>query len=167
MKSRRRIVILAASAAAVAMLAVPMSASAARLVWNATPSAPTGLYGIHQGDWRVGDRVALQPAPALAEDLDHRGILPRGRLLIKRVAAGEGDVVCRDGEVVTVNGTPVAVAIRTSGDGKPLPSWTGCRTLDHSEIFLLGDTSNSYDGRYFGLTSATDIVGRVSLLMAF
>jgi type IV secretory pathway protease TraF len=160
-------VTLSVAAAAIAMLCLTGNASSARLVWNATASAPAGLYSIEQGTWRVGDRVAVRPSASLAEDLDRRGILPLGKLLIKRVAAGRGDTVCRDGERVTVNGSLAAMAKIASRTGEGLPSWTGCRRLSAADVLLLGDTADSYDGRYFGVTLATDIVGRVAILAGF
>lgn len=159
--------ILSVAAVAIAMLCFTGSVSSARLVWNTTASAPTGLYSIEQGTWRTGDRVAVRPSVSLAEDLDRRGILPLGKLLIKRVAAGRGDTVCRDGERVTVNGSVAAIAKIASRAGKALPAWNGCRQLGASQVLLLGDTADSYDGRYFGFTSAKDIIGRVGILISF
>ncbi len=163
---RRPFLLVSLCAGAVAMLIVPVSAASARLVWNATPSAPIGLYVIEQGRWRVGDRVAVRPSELLAEDLERRGVLARGKLLIKRVVAGKGDRVCRDGVDVTVNGSAAAIARDASGSGEALPFWRGCRTLGSWEVLLLGDTADSYDGRYFGVTSADDILGRVRMLVA-
>ena len=157
--------ILSVAAAAIAMLCFSGNANSARLVWNMTASAPAGLYSIEQGTWRTGDRVAVRPSASLAEDLDRRGILPLGKLLIKRVVAGRDDTVCRDGERVTVNGSLAAIAKIASRTGKALPSWGGCRRLSASEVLLLGDAPDSYDGRYFGVTSAEDVVGRVALLV--
>lgn len=149
------------------MLCFSGSASSARLVWNTTASAPAGLYSIEQGTWGVGDRVAVRPSAALAEDLDRRGILPLGKLLIKKVVAGRGDTVCRYGERVTVNGSLAAIAKIASRAGELLTSWNGCRRLGASEVLLLGDTADSYDGRYFGVTLAEDVVGRVSMVVGF
>ncbi|MBY0565718.1 MAG: S26 family signal peptidase [Hyphomonadaceae bacterium] len=42
--------------------------------------------------------------------------------------------------------------------GVTLPTWTGCRTL-RDEVFLLGDTPDSFDGRYWGPTSVELIEG--------
>lgn len=157
---------VALAAVAIATLCVPVSAMSARLVWNLTPSAPPGIYSIDHAVWRVGDRVAIRPSAVLARDLENRGVLPRGKLLIKRVAAGKGDTVCRYGAEVTVNGAWAATARTELNSGKLLPTWRGCRTLGHADVFLLGDTNDSYDGRYFGLTSAHEIIGRVVLLIA-
>jgi conjugative transfer signal peptidase TraF len=164
MLARRRVAIASISAAAVAMLAVPISASSAQLVWNLTPSAPAGLYRIERGGWNVGDRVAVLPSQDLAADLDERGVLRIGKLLIKRVAAAAGDKVCRQHDEVSVNGRVVAMAKVSGSDGAQLPFWHGCATLSDAQVFLLGDTANSYDGRYFGVTSASDVVGRAVIL---
>jgi conjugative transfer signal peptidase TraF len=162
-----RILIAAISAAAIIMLVVPASADSAHFVWNLTPSAPKGLYRIERDDWSVGDRVAVLPSPDLAADLAARGILRNGKLLIKQVAAATGDKVCRQHEVVSVNGNVVANAKALGSDGAPLPSWQGCMTLDAAQLFLLGDTAESYDGRYFGITSVHDVIGRAVLLASF
>ncbi len=159
--------ILGVAAAAIAMLCFTGNASSARLVWNTSASAPTGLYSIDRGTWRVGDRVAVRPSASLAGDLDRRRILPLGKLLIKRVAAGRGDTVCRDRERVTVNGSLAAIAKVASRKGDALPAWDGCRRLGASEVLLLGDTADSFDGRYFGVTPAKDVIGSVSMLIGF
>jgi type IV secretory pathway protease TraF len=35
------------------------------------------------------------------------------------------------------------------------------------EVFLLGETDNSFDGRYFGITPASDIIGPLEALVIF
>jgi type IV secretory pathway protease TraF len=165
MKTRRgKAITLLLVAVAVAMLAVPVSAGGARLVWNFTPSAPVGLYSIEREAWRKGDRVAVRPAPALADLLDQMGILKRGRLLIKTVAAADGDQVCRVGTTLTINGHASAIARSVTSIGKKLPAWEGCQMLSADEVLLLGETEESFDGRYFGVTGAAEVVGPVRLL---
>ena len=90
-----------------------------------------------------------------------------GKLLIKRVAAGKGDTVCRISENLTVNGATRATALAASRSGEDLPTWRGCRKLLTSDVLLLGDTPASYDGRYFGVTSADEILGRVTIAISF
>lgn len=166
MLTRRRVVIAGISAVAVAMLAAPTRAGSAQFVWNLTPSAPAGLYRIERGAWNVGDRVAALPSQDLAADLDERGVLRNGKLLIKRVAAAAGDKVCRQRDEVSVNDRVVAVAKASGSDGALLPLWQGCVTLDDTQVFLLGDTADSYDGRYFGITSTNDVIGRAVILVS-
>ena len=155
--------LLIVSALAIAMLGVSMTTSNPRLVWNFTPSIPIGLYAIEDRDWRRKDRVALKPSGRLLELLRSSGVLKDGRLLMKRVAADAGDEVCREDQQVTINGVAAAQA-RTDQD---LPFWSGCVVLQMGDVFLLGDADNSFDGRYFGVTLTSDIVGPVQPILTF
>ena len=162
MRRRRPVAILITGAAGIAMLIASASAQA-RLVWNFTPSIPTGLYSIEDRAWQRGDRVALRPSGRLQEVLRSSGVLKDGRLLMKRVAAVSGDKVCRNGQEVSIGGLQVA----TARSDRLLPSWSGCQTLQDGDVFLLGEADNSFDGRYFGVTQAVDIVGPVSTVLTF
>gem|GEM_PF-4229086 len=51
--------------------------------------------------------------------------------------------------------------------GLPLPSWQGYVTPDDGQVFLLGDTAGSYDGRYLGVTLKAKFVGQASIMLAF
>jgi type IV secretory pathway protease TraF len=45
--------------------------------------------------------------------------------------------------------------------GRPLPRWSGCRTLTKGQVFLMNSSvPNSLDGRYFGPLPASSIVGQ-------
>jgi len=154
--------ILVLAAVGVAML-IASAWVQARLVWNFTPSIPTGLYWIENRAWEKGDRVAVDPSGSLLTTLKRTGVLENGRLLMKRVAAAAGDEVCRSDAQVLVNGSDVATA-RSDAN---LPMWSGCFRLQVGDVFLLGETDNSFDGRYFGVTSAEDIVGPVQSLLTF
>jgi len=166
-RSAWRYVVVVLAVVAVGILMVPATSLSARLVWNTSASAPAGLYWIDHNSWRVRDRVAVAPAPDLADDLADRGVLAKGKLLIKTVAAAAGDKICRHDELVEINGKQVAVAKRATSSGVPLPNWQGCVTLDAGQIFLLGETDNSFDGRYFGVTMVNEIVGRGELIFSF
>lgn len=159
--------LLAVATLAIVALALPVVTGSALFVWNTTASAPAGVYRIERVRWHVGDRVAVLPSETLAVDLDARGVLPRGKLLIKRVVAVDGDAVCRRDGTVFVNGAIMAQAKSNDSVGQPLPSWRGCTSLNESQVFLLGDTTGSYDGRYFGVTEASEIIGRADLVLAF
>lgn len=162
MRRRKPIVLTCVSVMGVAMLCAGATASP-RLIWNFTPSIPTGLYFLDDRDWKRGDRLALTPSGRLREALETSGVLKDDRLLMKRVAAVEGDEVCREGREVSVNGEIAAIARADAS----LPTWSGCVELNAKEIFLLGETEDSFDGRYFGPTSVEDIVGPVQLLLPF
>ncbi len=153
--------------ASVLMLTLAGAGLPPRLIWNTSGSAPAGLYWIDYGGWTRGDRVAVRPGERLAADLEARGVLPRDRLLIKRIIASSGDTVCRNETAISVNGAVLARAREQDSHGRLLPKWEGCITLTADEVFLLGDGPGSYDGRYFGVTKASEVIGRVSLLVEF
>lgn len=132
-----------------------------RLVWNASASAPVGLYAVRPAANIVaGDMViawAPEPARAFAA---RRQYLPGNVPLVKRVAASEGARICARGDFVLIDGRIAAVRRRTDGRGRALPVWLGCRRLGPGELFLLMDRPDSFDGRYFGTTPARLVVGK-------
>jgi len=111
------------------------------------------------------DLVLVVPSPSIAQFAAQRGYLPVGVPLVKRIAAIEGDSVCARGEGIFIDGQFAAARLSADGEGRPLPSWQGCRTLDHGEVFLLMEgVRTSFDGRYFGPTNISNIVGRLDAL---
>lgn len=157
-------------AAVVGCAAMPLAASTLwkppiLIVWNASASAPIGLYRVHGGGpIRRGDMVVAWtsgPARMLAA---RRRYLPANVPLVKRVAAAAGDRVCAAGSRVSINGGPVAMRQKSDAAGRPMPWWSGCRHLHVGEYFLLMDHRQSFDGRYFGVTRADAIIGRAQLL---
>lgn len=139
-----------------------------RLVWNASASAPIGLYWVNPGA-RVarGDIVIAwtpQPARRLAAE---RRYVPSNVPLVKRVAATEGDRICALGTAIFVNGRKAATRVKADGQGRAMPWWSGCRTLSEGEYFLLmPGVAASFDGRYFGITESADIIGPARLIWA-
>ena len=132
------------------------------IVWNATASAPLGFYRIEApARPHDGDLLLLRPDSASATLYAARGYLPRGVPLLKPVAATAGVRVCeRDGRVL-IDGTAVALALATDGRGRPMMAWTGCRKLADGELFVLNAAvPTSLDGRYFGPSPITAVIGR-------
>lgn len=137
------------------------------LVWNASASAPVGLYAVTSSDHvRAGEMViAWTPEPARTLAAERR-YLPSNVPLVKRVGAAAGDRVCAIGEAIWVNGRHVGARREVDGAGRAMPAWTGCHGLAAGEYFLLMESPDSFDGRYFGLTRREDLVGRAVLLWA-
>ncbi len=158
--------VITASAAAVSFVAVALADPAPWLIWNASASAPIGLYRIHPDhDPPVGTLVAALPPASLARWLAGRGYLPAGVPLLKHVAAKAGQHICRIGNVVSVDARPVAVAQARDSRGRRLPDWYGCRTLQTGEVLLLNAAvRDSLDSRYFGPFPASAIIGRATPL---
>lgn len=137
-----------------------------RLVWNASASAPIGLYRVDVSAVPArGDLIVIRPPRAAARFMAKRHYLPVGVPLLKYVAALPGDRICRSGTALTINGITAAIARRADRLGRPLPEWCGCRVVQPDEIFLLNDEPDSLDGRYFGAMPASGMIGRAHPLL--
>jgi conjugative transfer signal peptidase TraF len=132
------------------------------LIWNATASTPIGLYALRPSQQlRAMDLVAIRPPARIARFLADEGYLPRGALLLKHVLALAGQTVCRFDHRILVDGAVESEAKDRDHLNRPLPVWTGCRTLSPGQIFVLNPSvPDSLDGRYFGPLPISSVVGR-------
>lgn len=146
--------------------AVALVSPQPRIVWNASPSMPLGLYRIHVGARPLaGDLVLIDPPEEVARLIAARAYLPHGVPLLKRVAAAEGALICRTGDFVTIDGAGAARARTRDRAGRTLPLWLGCRRLARGEIFVLGTAPASFDGRYFGPLPGAAVIGTAQPLL--
>ncbi|MBB3880245.1 S26 family signal peptidase [Sphingomonas pseudosanguinis] len=137
-----------------------------KLLWNASASAPVGLYIIDSdGPFEVTDLVAVDAPEPLAAFLAERGYLPKGVPLLKHILGTAGQTVCRANLTITVDGAEMGEARERDRAGRDLPVWQGCRRIPTGEVFLMNwQVPDSLDGRYFGLTSTKQIIGRAAPL---
>jgi type IV secretory pathway protease TraF len=85
--------------------------------------------------------------------------------LVKRAAAVAGDRVCARQRRIFINGKSVALRRARDPSGRPMPWWSGCARLQDGELFLLSAAGPlAFDGRYFGVTRASEVIGRARLL---
>lgn len=153
---------LGCAALAATIVAPPLP----RLVWNASASAPIGLYAVAPGSAAARGDMVIARVPAGVRTLAAaRRYIPANVPLVKRVAGVPGDRICAAGPLITVNGRPIVTRRAADARGRPLPWWTGCRTLTGGARFLLmAETPDSFDGRYFGPTPASDVIGKATAL---
>lgn len=137
-----------------------------KLVWNASASTPIGLYDLDPAHHlAVGDLVAAMPPSSVAELMVSRGYIGRHVPLLKHIAALPGQVVCRTGTAVTINGHRLGYALARDRMGRPLPVWQGCRRIAVDEILLMNPAvPDSFDGRYFGPTAMRSVIGKATPL---
>jgi len=129
------------------------------ILLNASPSVPIGVYWLDTRRPLAGDLAAVRlPDPELSL-ADARGYLPAGALLIKRVAARTGDLVCRFASTLTINGRFVAAARARDRSGRSMPRWTGCSRVAADQLFVLSDLPLSFDSRYFGAIARRNVIG--------
>jgi conjugative transfer signal peptidase TraF len=137
-----------------------------QLIWNASASVPIGLYRVLPASTlHVGELIVVQPTKALANFLAERGYLAMGVPLLKHILALPGQVVCRMGLTITVDGRTMGRALELDHAGRNLPRWEGCRAVSEDEVFFMNWRSEySFDGRYFGLLPASTVTGRADPL---
>lgn len=153
---------------AVSMLAVGTLVATAfadlptRLIWNATASAPIGLYTVAPADGlEVPELVAIMPSEPLERFMVERGYIGRGVPLLKRVLGLPGQRICRNGATIAVDNVEMGDALERDRIGRDLPVWQGCRIIREGELFLMNwDIRDSLDGRYFGPVPASSVIGR-------
>lgn len=160
---------LLAAGLSLGLLAAAQIDRAPRLIWNASASVPIGLYVLRASQApSSGEIVAVRLPEDRSSWVVERGYVGADTLLLKRVAAVSGMTVCRNNLEITIDGSVVAEAASADQQGRPLPRWTGCVTLDSDEVFLLlAGVAHSLDGRYFGPLSADTILGRAIPLWTY
>lgn len=160
---RRRCAVAASGIALIGLTVV--SPPLPRLVWNASASAPVGLYAVAPGTAISRGDMVIAWAPAGPRRLAaERHYLPINVPLVKRVAAIPGDRICATGSQISVADRLVAVRRQRDAAGRVMPWWHGCVTLRDGAMLLLNDAPASFDGRYFGPTRPHDVIGRATLL---
>ncbi len=119
--------IIAASSIALAALGCGIAATIAdpprpALVWNASASAPIGLYAVTPGAAiDPGDMVIARVPEALRMMAARRRYIPANVPLVKHVAAAAGDEVCALGGQIFVNGRWLAERRVADAKGRRMP----------------------------------------------
>jgi conjugative transfer signal peptidase TraF len=129
------------------------------LIWNASASVAIGLYWVQAQRPSPGSLAVIRFPEQLRELAEARGYLPASALLIKRVAARTGDVVCRVGPRVDINGRLAAIAKTYDTSGRLMPRWRGCIHMDGDDFFVLSAQPHSFDSRYFGPIDRGGVLG--------
>jgi conjugative transfer signal peptidase TraF len=150
---------LAIGAVAIALLGAASVNARDWLLYNQTPSVPPGWYVRSTDEIARGALVTVRAQDVAPDYAGARNFTDAGDRFIKRIAANDGDSVCAEGESIRINDRTVAHRAAQDSQGHALPHWSGCRTLVADEVFLMGDTPDSFDSRYFGPVSAADIEG--------
>jgi conjugative transfer signal peptidase TraF len=134
------------------LLAFTLTAPHARIVYNASNSAPLGWYVITTTkSVRSGDLVLADLPPAVAAFADERHYLPRTVPILKHVGAMVGQSVCIKNRIVSIDGRALGIALMQDGAHRVLPVWNHCRALTADELFLFSPkTQGAFDARYFG-----------------
>jgi len=145
---------------------------AAGLRINTTKSIPVGLYKLSSKSPEKGDYVIFcPPEKELFSMAQKRGYIGSGFCpggygeMMKRILAAKGDEVAFRDDAVYVNGQPLPYSkpLNVDPGGRELPAVREIHTLSKSELLLMTDRSpSSFDGRYFGAVTTSQVISVVS-----
>ena len=133
-----------------------------QLIYNISPSLPLGWYLRKKGEEiRRGTIVEFAiPNAAYGYVGDRLGHVNPNWYILKKVLAVSGDHVSTVGDNLLINFKPVAPILTTDSRGKPMPIWRASRVLRRREYFVYsGLIINSFDSRYYGPISESDVRG--------
>jgi type IV secretory pathway protease TraF len=159
MIDRSRLILFVAGGVAAALIAVAFAAPADLVLYNHSPSVPEGFYVRADAPATEGSFVTVRARDVAPEEARRRDFTGPSDRFIKRIAAVGGERVCGDGSRVIVGDDAIVVTVLSASaqhrahadDGRgSLVGWRGCRILGADEVLLLGDTPDSFDGRYWG-----------------
>ena len=143
-----------------AAAAFGLTAPRPAFLWNPTPSEPVGFYVRSARMPRRGAIIAFRVPDRAFPYADERMNYLRRIPILKEIAAGEGDTVCTNDGVLTINGRRRAPVLLVDGHGANLPLWRGCRRMARNEFFVFSDrVPNSFDSRYYGPVTLASIIG--------
>ena len=138
------------------------------IIINETISMTKGAY-VRTGsvdDLKRGDIIAMPMNVSAKDYLGAKLGYPEDTMLIKRVVGLSGDIICRQGTTVTIDGRSIRASLKDTS-GNDLPTWSGCHTLLPNEAFLLGDHPSSFDSRYFGPVTRQELSGTYKAMMTW
>ncbi|EBM5962850.1 TPA: conjugative transfer signal peptidase TraF [Salmonella enterica subsp. enterica serovar 16:l,v:-] len=138
---------------------------------NTTKSIPVGLYKISPKVPEKGDYVIFcPPEKAIFSMAQNRGYIGSGFCpggygeMMKKILAAKGDEVAFRADGVYVNGKllPYSKPFSVDPGGRELPAIREVYTLGKTELLLMTDRSpSSFDGRYFGAVTTSQIISTV------
>jgi conjugative transfer signal peptidase TraF len=142
-----------------------------KLYWlNFTHSEPLGLYKMIRPQRGVqrGDMVVFNIPVRFRSYVYGRKWLPKGIPFLKHVGAVPGDIYCVADGIFKINGVPVGPVYSADQDGLPLPNFEGCGRVPEGFFVPVATLiKTSFDGRYMGPVSVSEIRGIVRPVWVF
>jgi signal peptidase I len=107
------------------------------------------------------DIVEFTPPSSVLDFIKEKHWVPKSGLIIKYVFAIPYDHVCIRNQALSINGKRIGRVYKFYGENKLLPQTKICGKLKEDQYLLLSTKSErSFDGRYFGVVSSREILGR-------
>jgi signal peptidase I len=116
--------------------------------------------------WWIADADAWKDAEYVM--LRWRGADPQGQgitdgmALVKRVGCRPGGVLSTRNAMVYCDGEFLGIALRgVVSREQEVTQFVFNGTVPEGKLFVIGDSADSYDSRYFGFVNADQVFGRV------
>lgn len=163
----RRLIQLVLAGAGVTMMGFSWIEREPTLLYNPSPSAPTGWYKISSSEtYDVGDLVAAW-LPKDAEKLAaERRYLPIKTPVIKTIIAAPGDRYCVENGYLIIDEATQFEIFRLDREGRVMPLLpVGCRRLGVGRFLIVSKRiGRSFDSRYFGEIDRSLIIGTAEVI---
>ncbi len=131
------------------------------IVLSLSASMPRGFYLIVPVKALRRESAVAFPIPqTIYQALQGREWLKKDAPLLKPIGALPGDSVCVHDHEITINGMSRGAVFKSDYQGLPLPRLRGCFVVSPNAFFPLSThTARSFDGRYFGEMSQSELIG--------
>ena len=148
------------------MLASAVACRHYNLYVNLTSSLPRGVYQLFPEEKITrGDVVLVVDLEEIGID---RALCPYN-VLLKQIAAFEGDMIDSNGKQIFINGRilPHSEIFTKDKYGKNLPQQQYPYTIPNGAAYLTSQNKYGYDSRYYGPVDKRRIAGKARLLLKF
>ncbi|SHG54344.1 signal peptidase I/conjugative transfer signal peptidase TraF,TIGR02771 [Fodinibius roseus] len=135
---------------------------------NYTDSIPKGLYFIQNEVPGKGD-YTLITKQNLLDFATGRGYIADGSYIGKKIVGTPGDTVVVSSKGVYVNSKEQVASqpIKVDRNNRSMPHNIGTQIIKENEVFLLGETKDSFDSRYYGTIKAKYLKGTLIPIITF
>ena len=118
------------------------------------PPYTVWLIDTHRREVARADTIAFHATDAMQPWFGH------GQTIIKRAAGIPGDVIAVTATTTTVNGHPVGEGLALAKTlQRPSATLERTLTVPSEQVWMMGDTRDSFDSRYWGPLNQDRVIG--------
>lgn len=136
------------------------------LLINPSNSIETGIYrNALINDFSKGNYVSYKPSSKFQKYIEANYNLKKKAkevTVLKKIVAAEGDVIEIKDYNIYINGENMGKIVKLKGLTENLAD--SRKVLLKDEFFLMGETPDSFDSRYFGTVKRKEIISEVKLV---
>lgn len=136
------------------------------LLINPSNSIETGIYrNTLINNFSKGNYVSYKPSSKFQKYIEANYNLKKKAkevTVLKKIVAAEGDVIEIKDYNIYINGEKMGKIVKLKGLTENLAN--SRKVLSKDEFFLMGETPDSFDSRYFGTVKRKEIISEVKLV---